>query len=246
MSNDGRGRDAFSLGLFGRIVLFVLAVLSAATAIYFAFFDPEVGEAVIVAFLAAALLLGLTGATGRLPSAFGLGGATASYSKAEEAVQKSQNESPEEKRKIADELVSDLGPSAERDSRVAAAAVIRLESFVEEAVIADLNAIDGINVMTTVPEVRVSTPGRGAPLRLDAVIERNGKRWAVEISSSGTSNYMSPLERLTRAIDHGHFEGGILITPNGSGWERYMESKKIRIIEVGQLASRLPEDLDQA
>lgn len=82
-------------------------------------------------------------------------------------------------------------------------------------------------------------------MRLDAVVKRNQARWAVEISNPAlSSGYMSPIERLTRALDHGGFSGGLLITPSGAGLERLVGSRRIKVIEVDELNNKLPAELD--
>lgn len=228
-------RWLFALGAFGFVSL----------ALYLVFFDRDTGEAIVIAFLALGLLMGISAISARLPSALGFGGASATYSPATAALNESQDATPDDKRRLADELVSEVSTPAESRLRAEAAAVIRLEASLEDEVVAELMTIEGISVSTEPSDVRVSTPGKGAPMRLDAVITRNERRWAVEINNpSLSSGYMGPIERLTRALEHGEFVGGLLITPRGAGLERLVGSRRIRVIEVDQLAEKLPAQLD--
>lgn len=245
MKSSARKADPFALRGALRVVFSLAAVASILLALYLVFFDTDAGEAIVIAFLALGLILGISAISARLPSALGFGGASATYSQATEALNESQDATPEDKRRLADELVSESATPAESRLRAEAAAVIRLEARLEDEVIAELRTIEGIEVSTELADVRVSTPGKGAPMRLDAVVTRNGKRWAVEISNPALSNgYMSPIERLTRALDHGDFGGGLLITPRGAGLDRFVGSRGIKVIEVDQLEGKLLTHLD--
>ncbi|MBX9717343.1 MAG: hypothetical protein K2X36_00675 [Microbacteriaceae bacterium] len=55
---------------------------------------------------------------------------------------------------------------------------------------------------------------------------------------------MSSIERLTRALDHRDFGGGVLITPRGAGLDRFVGSRGIKVIEVDQLEGKLLTHLD--
>lgn len=244
-SEPRRSRDPFELVGFPRFLVGVLALGSSALGVYLALWDPDARDIVVVAFLALGLIFALSAMSGRLPKALGFGGASASYSEAERALTDSQDEAPEGKRRIANQLVSDAVSPSESRVRAEAAATIRLEAFLEEDVLAQLGEIDGIQTLTDREEVAVGTPGKGAPMRLDAVIVRNGKRWAVEIANPNLSvGYMSPIERLTRALEHGRFAGGLLIVPNDTALERFANSRRIRVVEASKLKDELLSVLD--
>ncbi|QHC67364.1 hypothetical protein GSU68_12845 [Rathayibacter sp. VKM Ac-2759] len=228
-------QSGLSLSRFTRTTLGVIATLLSAVSsvVMYREGSPEVGG---VAFVAVAGALFVLAAVGRVPSKIGFGASGTVEFDAQRADDLADILS---RLDSADRATLSSLLSATRDETVQSALTqANEEANFEERVLAEVEQVRGVSVDR---DVSVPTGGRGRPMILDAVINLNGQKLAVEVRDKWSESPAArrSIDRLARAVQLNEYRQGFLVLPSKHVERVHLLEEDIRVLDPGSLIQLL-------